>query len=300
MTESEILENENLVKVDPGLRLDHVVGQPTAVAQLRDLCRRIQWPQIYSALGVSKPKAIALVGPPGAGKTFTIRALANEVSCPLMELKYEDVASHLYDEAIKKLNSFKDQAAKAAEAHGHVLVMIDEADIFFQSRFDSNVHNSDSKKTNFFLRWIDGDLEGSDNFTIVVASNAWETIDPALRRSGRFTKIEFKALSPVDVVEAIKVHMDLSEKRVGRRLFDRTGIEGLVDIAAEVTGADVKELIDSVLLNRANKHLDLLLDGREDITIVDVGPITIDEVADEMKMQHKKLKPAVRRMCFER
>jgi ATP-dependent 26S proteasome regulatory subunit len=284
------------VKIDPHLRLNHVVGQPEGIDRLKDLVRRIKWPEVYQSWGVSKPKAIALVGPPGVGKTFAIRALANEVDCPLLELKYEDVATHLYDEAIRRLSLFKEQAEAIAKEYGHVLILIDEAEVFFRSRFDVNTHNSDEKKTNFFLRWIDGDLEGADGFTIIASSNAWDTVDPAMRRSGRFIRIDFKSLSPEDVLKALLIHMDLAEIRTGRTLFDRTDLFQLRDSLPEITGADVKEIIDQTLLNKANNQLDLLLAqdagniielselGADLITASDVGT-----VVDQYKKQNKLL-----------
>ena len=291
------------VKVDPNITLDCVVGQDEGIAKLRDLVRRIKWPEVYSLWGVSKPKAIALVGPPGVGKTHTIRALANEVDCPLMELKYEDLATHLYDEAIRRLSAFKAQAEEISKEHGHVLILIDEADVFFQSRFDTNSHNSDEKKTNFFLRWIDGDLEGADGFTIIAASNAWDNVDPAMRRSGRFVRIDFKALSPQDLIAAIKVHVQLAEKRVGRKMFDLAGIDGMASSLRGVTGADIKEIIDLALVTRADLHLDLLLQS-EALQAADVDPsliglITVDDVVGVMNLYMKKQLPNKKGIGFE-
>lgn len=288
------------VKIDPYLKLDHVVGQPEAIARLRDLVRRIKWPEVFQSWGVSKPKAIALVGPPGVGKTFAIRALANEVECPLLELKYEDVATHLYDEAIRRLSMFKDQAEAISKEFGHVLILIDEADVFFRSRFDVNTHNSDEKKTNFFLRWIDGDLEGADGFTIIASSNAWDMVDPAIRRPGRFVRIDFKVLSPEDVLNALKIHMDLVEMRTGRILFDRTNLESLKDSLPEITGADVKEIIDETLLDKANRQLDFLLAQNEsdviELSKLDIKLISTSEVGavvNKYKKQNKLLKKGV-------
>jgi len=288
------------VKIDPHLRLDHVVGQPEAISRLRDLVKRIKWPEVYQSWGVMKPKAIALVGPPGVGKTFAIRALANEVECPLLELKYEDVATHLYDEAIRRLQMFKNQAEVLAREFGHVMILIDEAEVFFRSRFDVNTHSSDEKKTNFFLRWIDGDLEGADGFTIIASTNAWDTIDPAMRRPGRFVKIDFKALSPEDVLIALGVHMDLAEIRTGRVMFDRSGLEDLKDSLPEITGADVKEIIDETLLNKANEQLDLLL-SQDSNDIIDfsnlkiglISGLDLASVLTKYKKQNKLMKKGV-------
>tara|TARA_R110002126_G_scaffold9539_7_gene43031 strand:+ start:4190 stop:5110 length:921 start_codon:yes stop_codon:yes gene_type:complete len=248
--EEEEADIGSRVLIDEHLRLSHVVGQDEAVKSLRGLVKRIVHADIFDLWAVDKPKALALTGPPGVGKTFSIRALANEVKCPLMELCYEDIASHLYDESIRRLSSFKKQVEAISDLEGHVLILIDEADSFFQSRFDSDAHAADKKKTNFFLRWIDGDLEGATNFTIIAASNAWENVDPALKRSGRFVEIKYDSLSPEDVEKALLVHIDLAEKNAGRQLFKKFKMGGLT-LPEGISGADVKEMVSEACLDKA-------------------------------------------------
>ena len=179
---------------------------------------------------------------------------------------------------------------------GHVLILIDEAESFFQNRFDSHTHPSDKKKTNFFLRWIDGDLEGSDNFTFVVTSNAWENVDPALKRSGRFAEIPYVPLTEEGVREALLVHIELAELKTGRQMFEREGLEDL-ELPAEITGADVKELVSEALLAKAAFFLDEMIEkGNEDlpdleneesfVTVEELGAI-IDKKASELKSANR-------------
>ena len=253
-----------LVKVESHLTLDCVVGQDSAIKILRKLVDQIQFTALFERWGVEKPKALALTGPPGVGKTLSIRALANEVDCPLMELKYEDIASHLYDESIRRLAAFKDQAADIAKIHGHIIILIDEGDVFFQNRSDSNTHNSDVKKTSFFLRWLDGDLEGVQDLTLVVTSNNWDTVDPAIKRPGRFLQIEYKSLTKSDIIEAFRVHFDLFEKRTERKLFDIKNLSSIDFNLGEISGADVKAIIELALEGKAQEHL-LLIQNSESL-----------------------------------
>lgn len=250
------------VRVEKDLRLDHVVGQDEAIKRLKGLVNRIKYSSVYDLWGIEKPKALALTGPPGVGKTFSIRALANEVECPLLELCYEDISSHLLDESIRRLASLKSQVEELAAREGHVLILIDEADSFFQSRFDTHAHPADKKKTNFFLRWIDGDLEGSSNFTLIATSNAWETVDPALRRPGRFLEIKYEALSTEDIKKALRIHMDLAEKSASRKLFEEFNMSEF-NLPDGITGADVKEIVSIACLVKANAFLDQYRDDEE-------------------------------------
>lgn len=264
------------IKIDPNLNLDHVVGQPEAVLVLRDLVRRLKHPEVYALWGLDKPKAIALTGPTGCGKSMTLRAMANEVTSPLVEMRYEDFASHLYDDAVQKLSQFKEYTEALSDQFGHVLIFVDEADVFFQSRFDVNTHSSDNKKTNFFLRWIDGDLEGSSNFTFLASSNAWESIDPAMRRPGRFTKVEFKNLSAKDILKCLEVHLVLLSKKLDRCIvsFELEEFASLEPcVPKELSGAGVKELLDKVVGEKAQSLLDRVL-----------GNDSIDSILEEVDM----------------
>ena len=248
----------NLVKVDVNLNLDCVVGQPAAISLLRRLVDQIKYASVFEYWGISKPVGLALVGPPGVGKTLSIRALANEVNCPLMELKYEDIASHLYDESIRRLATFREQATAIARDYGHIIILIDEGDIFFQSRSDKNTHASDVKKTSFFLRWLDGDLEGTDDITLVVTSNNWDSVDPAIRRPGRFLKVEYNRLKPEDISEAFQIHIDLAEKRTGKKLFNLENLDFLKNRINQIPGAGINAIVNIALELKAQEQLSLL------------------------------------------
>lgn len=248
---------ELCVDLDKNLKLEHVVGQQHAVQELRSVLLQIKHSDYFSTWGLEKPKALALTGPPGCGKTHSVRAFANELDCALVPLSYEDIASTAFDGSTVLLHQFKDGVESLMEDYGHVVIFIDEADSFFQSRFNLNSHPSDKKRLNFFLRWIDGDLGNTKkDFTFIITTNAWDEMDPALRRPGRFKKIEYGLLSKDDVVNVFKVHMDLLNLRAKRKVLDPNLLDRLPGFPDELTGADIKHLLDACVLECAKKYLD--------------------------------------------
>lgn len=257
MSEDQEMEIDVIspVSVNKHLTIDHIIGQPLAKEELALFIKRVKHVDVFRHWGLDTPKAIALTGPPGVGKTHSVRCLANELDCALLELRYEDIASRLYDDSIEKLSKIKKQIAKYSEKYGHVIIFLDEADSFFQSRFDTNAHSSDKKKTNFFLQWIDGGIESSSGFTFIAASNAWDAVDPAIKRSGRFSEIKYKELSSEDVKEAFKVHVELAELSASRKLFSEIDYDELPYLD-EISGADVKSIVDSLCLDKANFYIE--------------------------------------------
>lgn len=292
-TEQDIfndLELETLIAdIDPDLNLSFIVGQEEAITVLRDLVKQITRPDIFNAWSVKNPAAIALTGAAGCGKTLAVRALSNDTDCPLMELNYEDLASYLYDDSISRLKEFKELSEEVADKYGHVLILIDEADALFQNRSDKHAHAADKKKTNFFLRWIDGGLESRSDFTILATSNMWENVDPALKRPGRFTEIKFNSLLPDDLLEVFKKHIELSETKVNRKMFS----VNLADLdkakLKNLTGACVKYIVDKLLFKRAKLHYDQVEDLDKDIDIDSIPLIDMEDLNEVLdNYNHKK------------
>jgi hypothetical protein len=136
----------------------------------------------YAALGVRPPGGILIAGPPGSGKTFAVRRLADHLGWPVFELDLKTVGSPFIHETGVRLEKLFDIAAQKAPA----IVVIDEIDALAGVRGMTS-HDHKIEEISAFLRRIE---RAADNRVLVVGTtNRKDAIDPAFLRKGRFDHV---------------------------------------------------------------------------------------------------------------
>jgi SpoVK/Ycf46/Vps4 family AAA+-type ATPase len=180
-----------------------VAGMRDLKAMLeRDVILPLQEPEIYARYRVSLPNGILLFGPPGCGKTFIARKLAEVARFNFMEVTPGDIASIYVHGTQGKIAELFAEARKKAPC----MMFFDELDAMVPNRGGNSVGHHYASEVNEFLVHLN--QAGANRLLVIGATNLPDRIDAAVRRPGRLDKKFF--VGPPDYearVEMLRLHL---------------------------------------------------------------------------------------------
>ena len=139
---------------------------------------------VFAHLGISPPKGVLLVGPPGTGKTMIARAVAAESKAHFLTINGPEIVGKYYGDSEQQLRNVFEAARKKAPA----IIFIDEIDAIAQKRDAlSGEKQVERRIVAQLLTLMDG-LASRGEVIVIGATNLADSIDPALRRPGRFDR----------------------------------------------------------------------------------------------------------------
>lgn len=157
-------------------------------ATLKEVCKMLihmRHPEVYQHLGVVPPRGVLLHGPPGCGKTLLAHAIAGELDLPILKVAAPEIVSGVSGESEQKLRDLFDQAVSSAPC----VVFIDEIDAITPKR---EVASKDMERRIVaqLLTCMDdlNNVAATARVLVVGATNRPDSLDPALRRAGRFDR----------------------------------------------------------------------------------------------------------------
>ncbi|RZC81063.1 hypothetical protein C5167_043639 [Papaver somniferum] len=199
--EGEPIRREDEDRLDE-VGYDDVGGVRKQMAQIRELVELpLRHPQLFKSIGVKPPKGILLYGPPGTGKTLIARAVANETGAFFFLINGPEIMSKLAGESESNLRKAFEEAEKNAPS----IIFIDEIDSIAPKREKTN-GEVERRIVSQLLTLMDG-LKSRAHVIVMGATNRPNSIDPALRRFGRFDReIDIGVPDEVGRLEVLRIH----------------------------------------------------------------------------------------------
>ncbi len=172
-------------KVRNGSRVtyDDVGGLDEELKRVREMIELpLKHPELFERLGIGAPKGVLLYGPPGTGKTLIAEAVANESGASFYPVRGPEIIGQYYGQSEERLRDI----FREAEENAPSVVFLDEIDSIAPSR-DEVSGEVERRVVAQLLTLMDG-LGGRGNVIVIGATNREDSIDPALRRPGRFDR----------------------------------------------------------------------------------------------------------------
>lgn len=250
------LESSSLTS---SVRFKDVAGIKEVKDELIEIIDYLKNPQKYQSLGISLPKGVLLVGPPGVGKTMIAKAVAGEANVPFF---YQSGSSFVQIYVGMGAKRVRELFSKA-KAHAPSIVFIDEIDAVGKARGEGR--NDEREATlNELLTEMDG-FEENSSVIVIGATNNIEVMDEALLRSGRFDRRIYIDLP--DLEERIQIfQIYLQNKKYNLDLSE------ISKMCVGFSGAMIASVVNESALNalrRGSKSIDLqdVLDVKDKVAL---------------------------------
>ncbi|KAA8913701.1 hypothetical protein TRICI_003132 [Trichomonascus ciferrii] len=138
-------------------------------------------PSTFRRFNMSPDRGFLLHGPPGTGKTMLLRAVANETNAHVLTINGPSIVSKYLGETEAALRNIFEEARDYQPS----IIFIDEIDALVPKRDSDESGEAESRVVSTLLTLMDG-MGSSGRVVVIGATNRPNSIDPALRRPGRF------------------------------------------------------------------------------------------------------------------
>ncbi|XP_018548985.1 nuclear valosin-containing protein-like isoform X3 [Lates calcarifer] len=231
----------------PTLTFEDVGGNEDTLTEVCKLLVHMRHPEVYQHLGMVPPRGFLLHGPPGCGKTLLAQAVAGELQLPMLKVSAPELVSGVSGESEQKLRELFDLAVSSAPC----ILFIDEIDAITPKR---EVASKDMERRIVaqLLTCMDdlNSLTVTAQVLVIGATNRPDSLDPALRRAGRFDR-EI-CLGIPDEAARLRILKTLCRKLKLPENFD---YQQLARLTPGYVGADLMALCREAAMTAVNRVL---------------------------------------------
>lgn len=262
---------------------------------LQEVCKmlvHLRHPEIFEQIGVSPPRGFLLHGPPGCGKTHLASAIAGELGVPLLKVAAPELVAGVSGESEERIRDLFDQAVSIAPC----VLFLDEIDAITPNR--SNAQREMERRIVAQLLTVLDELpekEGGNQVLVIGATNRPDSLDPALRRAGRFDREVCMGIPDRDARVHI-LRVVCGRLALASDVSSEAGIEELASLTPGFVGADLAALTREAAMVAVNRVFAQYQESKvnvDEAKSVSESQETVETTIERSGVVEEESKPAV-------
>ena len=259
----------------PRITYDELGGLKNEVQKIREMVELpMRHPELFEKIGVEAPKGVLLYGPPGTGKTLLAKAVAGETNAHFISISGPEIMGKYYGESEERLR----EIFKQAEENSPSIIFIDEIDSIAPKR-DEVTGDVEKRIVSQLLALMDG-MKSRGKVVVIAATNRPDSIDPALRRPGRFDReIEIGIPDDEGRYDILSIHTR------GMPIDEKVDLKQISKITHGFVGADLEFLSKEAAMRSLRRILPEIDLDEDEISkeILQKIQITSDDFREALK-----------------
>lgn len=259
----------------PRVTYEEIGGMKEQIKRLREIVELpMRHPEVFARLGIEPHSGILMYGSPGCGKTLIAKALASESEANFFIINGPEIMNKYYGETEARLRDIFKEARDSSPS----IIFIDEIDAIAPKREEA-FGDVEKRVVAQLLALMDG-MSDRGQVIVLGATNRPESLDPALRRPGRFDReIEIGVPNAEGRLEILQIHTR------GMPLSEDINLQELASELHGYTGADIKALCREAAMKALRRYLpEIDLEGDKiSPEILESMMITTKDFKDGMK-----------------